>query len=139
MNMHRQHQEHANDLGPLESLRVTRATEFNDWLIDDMPPEDATTTNKPVANVASPFGHESEYRLCKAVAQSPLKPSSQYAKLAGMSSKTAIKARRKLVEIGFIYERRVDSSDRGPSTMLLELSPNGLNAVAEYEDRSAKE
>ena len=132
MNPHDPNEDQADNLGPLDSLPTTRATEFDHWL-----DEPALVESEPPDAQAEPatpsFDHESEYKLSKAVSGYSLRPSSQYAKLAGISSKTAVKARQKLVERGFIRERRVDSGKRGASTILLELSPDGVRALAEYE------
>ena len=75
---------------------------------------------------------EREYRLCKAVVDHPLRPSSQYARLAGMGPKTAIKVRQALIAKGFIVERPLDSSGRGRTAILLEPTPAGTDAVAQY-------
>ena len=91
-------------------------------------------TGAAVAPAASSsFTDEREYRFCKAVEDHPLQPSSRYTKLAGISSKTAVKLRQALVAKGFIREQTVDSGGRGRSTILLEPLEAGRAALAEHE------
>ena len=73
---------------------------------------------------------------CWAVAH---KPSSRYPRLAGMSSKTAVKVREQLVEKQFIREHALESSARGGKTMLLELTPDGVRVLADHEAHLEKE
>jgi DNA-binding MarR family transcriptional regulator len=65
-----------------------------------------------------------------------MRPSSQYAKLACMSSKTAVRVRRRLVDAGYLREHTVDSAGRGRSSILLEVLPAGLERIAQHERRS---
>lgn len=76
---------------------------------------------------------ERQRRFCKALIDHPLLPSSQYPRLLGVSSKTAVQLRRDLVERGMIHERRIDGAGRGRSTILLEISRRGREAVAACE------
>ena len=95
---------------------------------------ESVETGTAVAPAASSsFADEREYRFCKAVADHPLQPSSRYRKLAGVSSKTAVKLRQVLVAKGFIREQVVDSGGRGRSTILLELLGAGRAALTEHE------
>ena len=82
---------------------------------------------------SSSFSDEREYRFCKAVADHPLWPSSRYPKLAGVSSKTAVKIRRALVAKSFVRERIVDSGGKGRSTILLEPLEACRTALTEHE------
>jgi hypothetical protein len=138
-----QHEANTQDdtnLGPLGSLPVVAAHEFDSWLdrecssrttaVKHDHPGDAhdTSTNNPELRL-----DDREYRFCKAVGDNPLMPSSGYAKLAGMSSKTSVAIRPRLVAEGFIRERMVDPAGRGASTILLELLPAGTEAVNEYQ------
>ena len=82
---------------------------------------------------SSSFADEREYGFCKAVVDHPLQPSSRYPKLAGVSSKAAVKLRQVLVEKGFIREQIVDSGGRGRSTILLEPLETARAALAEHE------
>ena len=119
-------------LESLLALPVVPAPRFEGWGLD--------TTESPVSppdKPVSPFEHEREYRYCKAVVQTPFKSCSQYPALAGMSTKTALPIRRKLVARGFIRERIVSSGGRGRSTILLEPTQEGTTAVAQHEDRGA--
>ncbi len=79
------------------------------------------------------FEDEREYRFCKKIIEQPLLPSSQYPKLVGIGIQTAVKIRKKLIAQGYIKERAVDSSGRGRSTLLVEATPAGIEAVDMYE------
>ncbi len=79
-----------------------------------------------------------ELRLLKAIVENPLRPSSEYARLAGISPNSFQKLRPKLIDKGFIRQRKLDSSGRGRSTILLEPLELGKKAVIEntsYEGR----
>lgn len=119
-----------NDLGleQLTTLPTVPASEFfNDW---QSPVAQAGLCPKPQVLA---FASDQEYRLCKAIDQNPLHPSSTYPKLAGVSSKMAGSVRRKLVVSGYIREHLVDSSRRGRSAIVLEILPAGKDAIAAYE------
>lgn len=108
----------------LGDMPLVRAIEFFE----------SSETDAAVASVASSlFADQREYRFCKAVVDHPLQPSSQYPKLTGVSSKTAVKLRRALVAKGFIREQIVDSGGRGRSTILLEPLEAGRAALAGHE------
>lgn len=81
----------------------------------------------------SDFASEREYRFCKAVVSHPLRPSSAYPRLAGLSPKTAQPIRRRLVSLQFIRERPLDVGSRGRTALLLEPLPAGIAAVTGYE------
>jgi len=117
-------------LGSLGDLVTVPAEEFADW------GRDTSTSQPPVARKDSPFASEHAYRLCKAIVEHPLQGSSVYAKLAGMSPKTAQKARGQLLAAGYIRERVVNYARRGPPTLLLEPLPAGEAAVRSYESLS---
>jgi hypothetical protein len=117
-------------MGSLRGLVTVAAEEFADWGCD------TSTSQPPVARKDSPFASEHEYRLCKVIVEHPLQGSSAYAKLAGMSPKTAQVARGRLLTAGFIRERVVNYARRGPPTLLLEPLPDGEAAVRNHESHS---
>ncbi len=84
----------------------------------------------------SGFASEREYRFCKAVVSHPLRPSSAYPRLAGLSPKTAQPIRRRLVSLQFIREQPLDVGSRGRTALLLEPLAAGIAAVTGYEARS---
>ena len=118
-----------SDLGleQLAALHTVPASEFADW---QSPVAQAGLCPKPQVLA---FASDQEYRLCKAIDQNPLQPSSTYPKLAGVSSKMAGSIRRKLVACGYIREHIVDSNRRGRSAIVLEILPAGKDAIAAYE------
>jgi DNA-binding MarR family transcriptional regulator len=63
-----------------------------------------------------------------------MQASSTYPKLAGISSKTATEVRQQLVSKGFIKEHTVDTGGRGRSSILLEVLPEGIKAITEYQE-----
>ena len=121
-------------LSALLALPTVPAPEFADW-----GRASASTAGAAMPSTGqcggSPFEDEREHRFCKAIAEHPMQPSSQYAKLARMSSKTAVRIRRRLIEIGYIREHTVDPAGRGRSTILLEVLTAGVDAIAQYESQ----
>ena len=95
-------------LGPLASLPTVAADEFRRW------------TPVPQVRVTSPQFSDAEVRFVRAVVESPGRPSSHYAKLAGMSGKRAIQVRTRLVELGVLREHLVATSTRGRRAIVLE-------------------
>lgn len=75
---------------------------------------------------------EGAYRLCKAIADRPLLKSSVYRKLAGLGAARATRLRKQLIKDGLIRVREVDGLV-GRSSLLLELTKQGLAAVKTYE------
>ena len=114
-------------LEQLASLPTVPAEEFSNW-----GPLAVQATECPKEKI-SPFASAREYRFCRAVRQNPMRPSSTYSKLAGVSSKAAVSIRRKLVSCGYVREHVVDSGCRGRSAIVLEISPAGEKAVTSYE------
>ncbi len=96
--------------------------------------KDNSTHREPVLN-------EKELRFIKAVADSPMRPSSTYAKAARVSHKTARRLRGRLVTMGFLREHFVQASGRGRSSILLEVTTEGTEAIndcASQENQNAR-
>jgi hypothetical protein len=127
---HHDPSQQGHGLGPLGGLVTVPAEEFADW------GRDTSTSQPPVVRNDTPFASEPEYRLCKAIVEHPLQGSSVYAKLAGMSPKTAQKARGQLLAAGHIRERVVNYARRGPPTLLLEPLDAGREAVRKHKSLS---
>ncbi len=134
------HEPHSNrrqtGLGRLESLPVVPALEYF-----SPPPEGGAcddtgaVAHGGVGNTEPAFADEREFRLLKAVIEAPLRPSSRYPKLAGISTKTAVILRRRLVEKGYLRERTLDTGRRGRSTILLEVLPAGMASVDMHKSK----
>lgn len=122
-----QSQYHGFGLERLMALPTVPALEFQNWGSEEV--ELASTPAQP----SGPFASETEFRFCKAVIENPMLACSAYPKLAGISSKTAVLVRRSLVDKGFVHEHILDSGKRGPSSLLLEATPEGIAAVKKYE------
>ncbi len=108
------------DLGPLAALPIISAP----------------STSRPPAlpmPAASPFTDAREAAFCRAVVDHPLLPSSDYAQLLGVSTKTAVGLRRALVGRGLVVERRLDRPGRGRPALLLEITDAGRAAVTAHE------
>lgn len=64
-------------------------------------------------------------RLLKSVNAQPLLPSSKYAAIAGISTRSAVSARKELIDQGYLKERPLAQSGRGRRSLLLEITPEG--------------
>ncbi len=120
-------QQSLDDLGSLSSLPIVPAGEFQTW--SDNACDSAPTSQKS----NSAFESDQEYRFCKVIVENPMLASSKYPKLAGISSKTAGPIRHILIAKGFVREHVLDSSGRGPSSLMLEATPEGVKALREHE------
>ena len=99
----------------LQAGQIVPASEFAKWADSGM----EQVTNSKNGNVPNKLGTV-ELRFLAAVVRHPMRPSSEYAKLAGMSPNTLRKIRLVLVEKGFIRENRLEKEDRGRVAILLE-------------------
>ena len=117
---------------PLPDLKTVYASEFNAW-------GRASDINSPQPSVhkVALFASEQEYSFCKAVCQHPMQHSSNYPKLARISSKKAKQAREQLIAKSYIREHRLDSGGRGRSSILLEVLPKGVTALQKYEETTS--
>ncbi len=79
------------------------------------------------------FETPQEYRLCKVIADSPMQPSSSYYKLAGISSKTAMKVRKSLAAKKYLKEHSLGTGTTGRSKILMEATAAGVEAIKAYE------
>ena len=124
----------AMGLSALLALPTVAALEFADWGRPAPATKESGSNDEPM-----PFENQREYRFCKAVAEHPMRRSSAYPKLARISSKTAVRVRQRLVELGYIREHTVDPPGRGRSTILLEVLQEGIDAIAQYESQAKSE
>ena len=74
---------------------------------------------------------EAAIRFLKAVIRNPGRPSSAYARLAGLGTQQAVNLRSRLVEAGFLRENRVTTGVRGRQAIVLEPLPPAYAAVAD--------
>ena len=81
------------------------------------------------------FDNKQQYLFCKAVVGSPMKPSSEYPKLAGISPNKAKEVRQRLCAMNYIKEHTLETGSKGRSTILLEPLPDGISAVLKYEGK----
>jgi len=117
--MTRRH-EHHDSLGSLRHLKAVPATEFAEWG-NNQPPAEACA---PSSAVDTQHLQERERRYLKAVVEKPGKSSSHYTKLAGIGSRHGQRIRKRLVDLGYIRENKINTSSRGrPSIVLQPLEP----------------
>jgi hypothetical protein len=112
----RDEQRRSPELGELADLPVIRDSDFvplDDDLWEDAPDECRTTTSSGLQVDGT------EQRFLETVVTHSGEPSSAYAKLARMSSKTALKARKRLIELGLLQEEKLNANARGRSVILL--------------------
>jgi hypothetical protein len=138
--MNHNYEKPSNDdlgLGRLSDLPSVPAEEFADWDRPESLGESADAKAAP-QRTSLPFPCEQAYRFCKAVVDHPLRPSSEYAKRAGISSKTAVPIRRELVARKFIREHPIAKGGRNGTAICLETLPLGRQAVVEYESQERR-
>jgi hypothetical protein len=70
-------------------------------------------------------------KLLKTIIKNPMRPSSEYPKLAKISPNTFQKIRPILIDKGFIREHKLESGGRGRSTMLLEPLESAKKVIAD--------
>lgn len=104
-----------SSLASLLALPSEPATEFQRW----RPGHSRDVKSESVAKV-TPDLREADLRFLRAVLTHPNKPSSAYAKLSGLGTHQAIKARQRLITEGFLREIRVNTSARGRASVVLE-------------------
>jgi len=113
----------------LDDLPATPAREFLGWqpshLIQIASGIQDPTLQRGSGNSTS----DAELRFLRAVLQHPQKPSSRYARLAGMGTKQAISLRKSLVDRGFLREHIVATGGRGRNAIVLELTSRALEAL----------
>jgi hypothetical protein len=104
------------DLGTLLDLPVVKRPTAQLRNHDDI------AENQQESNVVGSAGamlDAKERQYLKVIMSNPNKASSAYAKLARMSTKTALKARRRLIELGLLKEERLNANGRGRSVIVL--------------------
>ena len=78
--------------------------------------------------------HPAELKFLRAVVNYPMRRSSEYAKLAGISPNTLLKIRSGLIERGFIRENRQQVNSRGRAAIRLEPLELAKQLVAKNGD-----
>jgi hypothetical protein len=130
--------EAAESVKALDVLPTIPATEYAHWraahmesiaIADPSEPTEPTTeptastaklAAEPVAEPSMPSLNDFEIRYLRAVVGNPGRPSSAYAKLAGMSSRRAQGIRQRLVEAGYLCQHAVANNRRGRDSIVLE-------------------
>jgi len=116
-------------LSSLNAGEVIPAPEFADWMSGEQNGVDAGPSTKEVKQLAS-----AEVKLIEAVIEHPMRPSSEYAKLAGISPNTLRRIRPELVKRGFIREHKLQSVIRGRAAILLEPLELAKQCVAKCKE-----
>ena len=130
MNIKKSHDPDLYDVTLFSDIKTVYANEFDNWGMD------CHVASQPSMNDKSLFESPKEFSFCKAIVENSMQPSSAYSKLAGISSKSAVKIRTHLISKKYIKENKINSGGRGRSTILLEALPEGIKAVQEYKGKS---
>jgi hypothetical protein len=88
------------------------------------PPENAATNAAKEPSTVSRIDGAQE-RLLKQVHENPLQPSSTYAEEAHLGTTTAVAARKSLVAAGLLTEKKLATSARGRTAIVLEVTKAG--------------
>ncbi|MFC1675946.1 hypothetical protein ACFL3G_02650 [Planctomycetota bacterium] len=122
-------QEADDSLKPLESLTVIPATEFSNWSGVENIELKNDSHGKKYGDLSP-----SEFKFILAVVEHPMCPSSEYAKLAGIGPNTVQRIRPVLIEKGFIKEHKLNTGNRGRSTILIEPLELAKQTVTDYKE-----
>ena len=109
---------------PLRQLPVERAHEFDRW--EPFPSVEVRPEDK---HPSQPLLDDLELQYLRLVIEDPGKPSSAYAKAAGVNGQRAAKIRAKLVDQGFIREHSVATNARGRTSIVIEPLASATEAV----------
>jgi hypothetical protein len=77
---------------------------------------------------------ETEITILRIIVEHPMRPSSQYPKLAGISPNTFKKIRPILKDKGFIDEHKLQANARGRSAILLGPTEQGKKYLSDYDN-----
>jgi len=115
-----------NDLGQLANLPTEVATEFVNWEPDWYKKESPGDSAKD--SEYSTLG-KAEKKYLRAIIDYPKMASTEYPKIAGMSTRKALKLRRRLTDLGYIREHVVSTANRGRPSIILEPTPKALQEL----------
>jgi hypothetical protein len=124
--------DNADQLGDLRDLPAVFATEYLNWRPGWLQAESHKTAGESTSE-ATTLNNE-EMRFLKTVKDYPGRPSGTYAGLARISKRKAIAIRKRLVEMRFLRETRVNASSRGGTSIVIELTRRAFELLEE-EDR----
>lgn len=123
-----------NDLGQLANLPTEVATEFVNWEPDWYKKE---SPGGPAEDSEYSTLGKAEEKYLRAIIDFPKMASTEYPKIAGMSTRKALKLRKRLTDLGCIREHVVSTANRGRPSIILEPTPQGLQelqAVSKEKD-----
>lgn len=86
-----------------------------------------------------PFDHPRKSRFFQAVHDNPLRPSSEYPGLAGISPKLAIPIRQELLALGLLRQEALDVAGRGRTSLLLTVTEKGRTTLQAYRTLHGRE
>jgi hypothetical protein len=115
------------DLGDLLDLPVVVATEYRNWLPGWLESEHGGSAEG--ARSAGSGLSQDEIRFLEIIINNPGHPSSAYPKLAKMSTKRALAIRKRLVELNYLREEKVNVKNRGRACILLEPTPRASQLI----------
>lgn len=119
--------------GSLFDVPVVRAIEFHNWQ-----PDYYEYKAEKIESLASAFSelNQDEAHFLVKIKENPGRKSSDYAKVAGISSARALKYRRRLVELGYLLENNFNENGRGRASIFLVPTKKALDAGNVQEDNS---
>ena len=106
----------AGRMDDFSMLPTEAAVEYADW----RPGGGGTPVTSHNMKSTTPGLSEAEFEYLRAVVDYPGQPSGAYPKLAGIGTRRAQEVRKRLVELGFVREHRVNTSGRGRAAIVLE-------------------
>jgi len=119
----------ANSVRALDALPTTPASEFMNWQPTHMIQIASGIGDQTILQGVNAATTDAESKFLRAVLQHPGKPSSSYARLAGMGTKHAIALRKSLVDKDYLREHTVATGGRGRNAIVLELTDKALEAL----------
>ena len=116
-------------LKSLATGKLVQAAEFSKSHRDSL-----TGSNTISCDSSSKTADGVEIKLLRVIVENPMRPSSQYPKLAGISPNTFKKVRPTLKDKGFISEHKLQANTRGRSTILLGPTEQGTKYLSDYDN-----
>ena len=115
-----------SDLGQLANLPTEVASEFVNWEPDWYKKESPGGPTKGSENSTL---DKAEEKYLRSIIDYPQMASTEYPKIAGISTRKALKLRKQLTDLGYIREHVVNITNRGRPSIILEPTPQALQEL----------
>lgn len=126
-----------NGLESLMLLPTTPADEFSSWVSEQMKDRHVQKDTASSTEDDTDSLSEIELRYLRCLVEHQGKPSSVYTQLAKIGHSRAQKIRRHLIELGYLRERKINTSEDGRGRMSIILEP--LESVLQILKRKETE